>query len=143
MRAPITIANTHLHPPVITEPSVLVASTGTRVVEQGSGTGLQLMPNPAHSELIVRINDGPESGELRILALDGRVVRTTRMDGRMVVLNVGHLATGTYLLDWRAPGGVWVVERFVKDQKGDHAHRTTALHAIAVAERISMNTCHP
>jgi len=111
------IANIYFdfNPPVITEPRVLVATTGTGVVDPGTGMHLQLMPNPTDGLLIVRMRgDDLSSGMLRVCSMDGRVVMEQRMTGPEVRMDVHGLANGAYLLELLSDQGPRAVGRFVK-----------------------------
>lgn len=78
-------------------------------------SALALFPNPSDGLLNVEVGDGTFSqGQLRVLAMDGRVVQQQRMDGPRASLDVQHYATGTYLLELTAEGGGRQVQRFVK-----------------------------
>jgi uncharacterized repeat protein (TIGR01451 family) len=112
------IANIYFdfNPPVITEPSLLVATTGTGVLEQGSGARLLLMPNPTDGMLIIHMDDPNfTNGHVRVLATDGRVMLEQRMNGPHEVLDVQRLAAGAYTIELFDPGGGRIVERFIKE----------------------------
>jgi uncharacterized repeat protein (TIGR01451 family) len=111
------IANIYFdfNPPVITEPSVLVVTTGTGVVDPGTGMHLQLMPNPTDGLLIVRMSgDDIRPGMLRVRGMDGRVVMEQRMTGPEVRMDVQRLANGAYVLEMLNDNGPRSVARLVK-----------------------------
>jgi hypothetical protein len=111
------IANIYFdyNPPVITEPSVLVASTGTVVVEAGSGAHLQLMPNPTDGSVQVHvIGDAPSQSMLYVRGLDGRVHLAHRMPGALAVMDVSALAAGVYMVECHTNNGLRHVARLVK-----------------------------
>lgn len=95
--------------PVITEPSVLVAEFSTGIADIALPT-LQLSPNPATDQIILRgISDGSLSS-IHVLAIDGRFIKAPmRRAGSAVELNIRSFAPGTYLI--RTPEGQ---ARFVK-----------------------------
>jgi hypothetical protein len=96
------------NPPVITEPSVLVATTGMGVVENARDV-LHLAPNPAADVLFVRSTE--ILAGIQVTGIDGRVLPiATRMTGNGVELDVRTLAPGTYLI--RTNHGT---ARFVKE----------------------------
>ena len=111
------IANIHFdfNDPIITEPCVFTVTTATGQVEQDREAALILMPNPASTELMVRIDGDLVASTLKILALDGRVVHTMRMNGRNPVIDVSSLASGTYLIELATTDGSRMVERFNKE----------------------------
>ncbi len=96
------------NPPVITEPSVLVAEFSTGVAEV-SPSGLRLSPNPAVEVLTVYLPEGAPA-VLVLLTVDGRPLQVpiTRRDDALQ-LDVRSLAPGVYLL--RTETGM---ARFVK-----------------------------
>ena len=113
----INIANIYFdfNPPVITDPSVLVATTGTGMVEQGSGPQLLLLPNPTDGLLVVRmIGDDQRTGMVRLRSMDGRVVLEQRMPGSELRLDVQGLANGAYLAELQIQNEARAVARFVK-----------------------------
>ena len=112
-RLPITpgtvienIANIYFdyNPPVITEPSVLVAEFSTVVRELGEG-GVQLFPNPATNVLNIR-SMGMGLSEVMIIASDGRVAGRTRVQGAAIALDIGHLKAGVYTVEILTDGGL-------------------------------------
>ncbi|MBK8228276.1 MAG: hypothetical protein IPK70_14025 [Flavobacteriales bacterium] len=107
------IANIYFdfNPPVITEPSVLVAEFSTGVVEQ-KGSAIALAPVPASEELIVSSAD--VLCLVRILSADGREV--LRMNGRstQVRIDLGALPCGAYLLEAGLKNNTVARERFIK-----------------------------
>lgn len=103
------------NPPVITEPSVLVAefSTGIRASES---LPLLLSPNPTHHDLVVQLPLGSaENGLLHILAVDGRKVLEHRITGTRTVLDVETLPAGLYTVAFTSASGDRSVSRFVRE----------------------------
>ena len=102
------------NPPVITEPSVLVAEFSTWVDEANAAQpALHIFPNPANGTLMVEW-DGTQTGTIRILAMDGRVVHAQRGTGALVVLDVSQLQSGPYLIEAIDGSGTRRVSRFVR-----------------------------
>ncbi|HRH71210.1 MAG TPA: T9SS type A sorting domain-containing protein [Flavobacteriales bacterium] len=99
------------NPPVITEPSVLVAEFSTGVQER-SLDGIRLMPNPVNNEL--RINANGSIASLRIIAADGREVLARAVRAANSSIAVDRLQTGAYLLIATFADGSEVRERFIK-----------------------------
>lgn len=94
------IANIYFdyNPPVITEPSVLVAEFSTGV-DEAHASGFHVMPNPTDGILIVQLDDEARVGEwLQVMGIDGRTIRTTRITSDRVEMDVSDLAPGTYIL---------------------------------------------
>jgi len=94
----INIANIYFdfNPPVITEPSVLVAEFSTGVAER-EDRRLQLFPNPTQDAVTIA------AGKDRIVswalfASDARMVRHSRTVGDLVRVEIEDLAPGTYLV---------------------------------------------
>jgi uncharacterized repeat protein (TIGR01451 family) len=93
------IANIYfdLNPPVITEPSVLVAEFSTGVVEH-SRSGMFLSPNPATDVLNVVWPAGSDR-TYRVLSTDGRTVQLiARPTEQGLQLDTRTLAAGLYIL---------------------------------------------
>ncbi|MBX2980588.1 MAG: DUF11 domain-containing protein [Flavobacteriales bacterium] len=104
------IANIYFdfNPPVITEPSVLVATTGTGV-EDPAVHRLAVHPNPVTDHLQVRVQpDAPRVH--RVFAADGQEVHVTgTWSNDVFMLEVTQLSPGLYLI--QLGGGT---ARFVK-----------------------------
>jgi uncharacterized repeat protein (TIGR01451 family) len=111
------IANIYFdfNPPVITDPSVLVATMGTGVAEGLSTPRMQLMPNPTDGPLVVKV-DGLRvlPAVLRVRSMDGRVLMEQRMGATQLQLDVQHLAKGAYFLELTPEHGPGTAVRFVK-----------------------------
>ncbi len=94
------IANIYFdyNPPVITEPSVLVAefSTGVSGVPE-TAAALSVYPNPAKDAVTVRV-DSNALQRLVLTALDGRVVAEIQCIGTSASFDIGGLAAGSYTL---------------------------------------------
>ncbi|MBL7941115.1 MAG: T9SS type A sorting domain-containing protein, partial [Flavobacteriales bacterium] len=107
------IANIYFdfNPPVITEPSVLVAEFSTGVQEQWQDD-IRLMPNPVNDEL--RISAKSSIASLRIIAADGREVLTRSVRAANTSIAVDRLQAGAYLLVATFTDGNEVRERFIK-----------------------------
>ncbi len=104
------IANIYFdfNPPVITEPSVLVATTGTGLGERITNN-LALAPNPTNDVLYVHLPEGADRA-FRIIASDGRAIQlASRPTAQGLQLDTSALASGMYLL--RTSSGT---ARFVK-----------------------------
>jgi len=104
------IANIHFdfNPPVITEPSVLVADFSTSVQERPTHS-IEVYPDPAEDLLNVILGPGSDRA-CSLHSTDGRVVRVLgRSCARGLQLDVSGLAPGIYLL--RTAQGV---ARFMK-----------------------------
>ncbi len=102
------------NPPVITEPSVLVAEFSTTVGrgEPVEPRQLVLAPVPVNDELWITADGAME--DVVILAADGREVMRRSVHASNVVLDLFSLGAGTYfLVATRTDGGV-ARERFVK-----------------------------
>ncbi|MBK9148036.1 MAG: T9SS type A sorting domain-containing protein [Flavobacteriales bacterium] len=116
--APVTVIENiasiffDFNPPVITEPSVLVAEFSTRVQEEGQEE-LRVFPNPASDELTVMLSE-PANGHIRVMEMDGRVVTEQRMTGPSVTLDVSRLSTGAYMLEVLEGSGGRRLSRFVR-----------------------------
>ncbi len=95
-----TIENTaniyfDFNPPVITEPSVLVAEFSTGVSSIG-GSGLFIAPVPANDRVFVSSTGLME--EIIVLSADGRSVVRRKVRSATAELDVSTLAAGSYLL---------------------------------------------
>ncbi|MBK9418989.1 MAG: T9SS type A sorting domain-containing protein [Flavobacteriales bacterium] len=86
------------NPPVITEPSALVAefSTGVSGVPE-TAAALSVYPNPAKDAVTVRV-DSNALQRLVLTALDGRVVAEIQCIGTSASFDIGGLAAGSYTL---------------------------------------------
>jgi len=110
------IANIYFdfNPPVITEPSVLVAEFSTSVLE-GASPILQVRPNPSDGPVFIQLSgDGAMNGTVRLLAPDGRELFTQRMAGATLALDVAGLSSGIYLIEYTAMDGIRSISRFVR-----------------------------
>ena len=75
---------------------------------------LQLFPNPTHSELTIRWENGSAApGDLEIRALDGRLMLRHATAGTDAQLDVSSLPPGAYFVRWRIGGQVAQV-KFVR-----------------------------
>jgi uncharacterized repeat protein (TIGR01451 family) len=94
----INIANIYFdfNPPIITEPSVLVAEFSTAVEAGGTGQALQIFPNPTDHVLTILLPDAVQPYAVEVLTIDGRVVALHRVSGPAANMNVGELAAGPY-----------------------------------------------
>lgn len=113
----INVANIHFdfNAPVITAPSVFTVTTTTTAPEATMTPALQLMPNPARTDLLVRADMDLSGSTVRLLTPDGRVLRSLRVAERVPRVDVHALAAGTYLLELMSPLGDRFVERFHKE----------------------------
>jgi uncharacterized repeat protein (TIGR01451 family) len=112
------IANIYFdfNPPVITEPSVLVASTGTGGAEVVNEASIQLMPNPAWDQLHVMAVPGVLR-HLHVRSLDGRLVLEQAVASDRAMIDISALPAGAYLLECAVNNAVRPVQqRFIKLQ---------------------------
>ncbi|MBL7941111.1 MAG: T9SS type A sorting domain-containing protein [Flavobacteriales bacterium] len=101
------------NPPVITEPSVLVAEFSTGVQGQAQEQeAIRLMPNPVNDEL--RISANSSIASLRIIAADGREVIARSVRATNSIIAVDRLQAGAYLLIGTFTDGTEARERFIK-----------------------------
>jgi hypothetical protein len=94
------IANIYFdfNPPVITEPSLLVAEFSTGVQEQAQGQGqVHLLPNPVDEQLMVRAAEGMIE-DLRIFSLDGRTMFTGSVNTVVTTIATASFPEGVYIL---------------------------------------------
>ncbi|MBK8497762.1 MAG: hypothetical protein IPL52_02825 [Flavobacteriales bacterium] len=83
------------NPPVITEPSVLVAEFSTGVPQRAEAQ-VRLQPNPASD--ILGITSERMIDVIMILAMDGRSIAQQRLRSTTALLDVSALMSGTYIL---------------------------------------------
>ena len=83
------------NPPVITDPSVLVAefSTGYR---QAQGQQLRVWPSPAND--LLTLHADKEIATITLHAVDGRMLRSIAVRAADVRIDVSDLPSGQYLL---------------------------------------------
>ena len=109
------IANIYFdfNPPVITEPSMLVAefSTGMQGQPQEQEAML-LVPNPVSDEL--RISANSSIASLRVISADGREVLARSVRAANASITVDQLQAGAYLLIATFTNGTEARERFIK-----------------------------
>ena len=107
------IANIYFdfNPPVITEPSVLVAEFSTGASERANDV-IRLLPNPVDD--VLRISANGTISSLRMISADGRTVdlRSGRSANREITVDGLH--SGAYLLIVTFTDGTEVHERFIK-----------------------------
>jgi uncharacterized repeat protein (TIGR01451 family) len=108
------IANIYFdfNPPVITEPSVLVAEFSTGVLDV-STSSVRVHPNPASTSVRVVSSAQPLSS-IRILGTDGRVVRMVPAIGMNADLDVSTLGIGAYIIEAASADGSVHRTRFIK-----------------------------
>ncbi len=99
------------NPPVITEPSVLVAEFSTGVDGQEMSS-ISLAPMPASDELIV--SSGMSIGLVRVLSADGREVLHMNARSTRARIDLNGLRSGAYLLVAELENGTTARERFIK-----------------------------
>ncbi len=97
-----TIENTaniyfDFNPPVITEPSVLVAEFSTGV-DVALDAQVAISPNPTSDQVRVGMPDG-SIHRVRLFSMDGRLIMDEGGRGESVGLDVSELPPGTYLLE--------------------------------------------
>ncbi len=99
------------NPPVITEPSVLVAEFSTGMEEE-ERMAIRLAPVPASDELMVSSSATME--RIRVIGADGREV--LRMNARSTHgrIDLNALKSGAYLLEAELENGTTARERFIK-----------------------------
>ncbi|MEZ4756887.1 MAG: hypothetical protein R2817_08680 [Flavobacteriales bacterium] len=92
------IANIYFdfNPPIITDPSVLVAEFSTGVEETG-GADIRVYPNPNAGHMTVLSSAGPME-QLDLFASDGRLLRTFNPRNERMDLDLVELEPGHYLL---------------------------------------------
>ena len=100
------------NPPVITDPSVLVAEFSVGVSEQRASE-LFLFPNPVKDQLTLT-SDRQMVG-IKLLSVDGHMVHQGPATGTQHVLNLGQLSAGTYIVDVSLEDGVHLRSYFVKE----------------------------
>jgi hypothetical protein len=94
------IANIYFdfNPPVITEPSVLVAEFWTGIRPLNGAMDMNIFPNPVDQVLSITMSNAASPYALEVLTLDGRLVAAHRPSGPSFNLNVGDLASGSYCI---------------------------------------------
>jgi uncharacterized repeat protein (TIGR01451 family) len=107
------IANIYFdfNPPVITDPSVLVAEFSTGLEGQEAGS-ISLAPVPASDELIVASDMA--IGLVRVLSADGREVLRMNARSQRASIDLNGLKSGAYLLVAELENGITARERFIK-----------------------------
>ena len=105
-------ANIHFdfNPPVVTEPSVLVAEFSTGVAGYPVNT-IQVWPVPAKDRL--NISASSPISSLRVVASDGREVDIPYTRTTLSSLDVSGLQPGAYLLEVRYTEGTDSHQRFI------------------------------
>jgi len=109
------IANIYFdfNPPVITEPSVLVAEFSTGMQDQAQEEGrVRLQPNPVSDRITVTSSTAIEA--FTILAADGREVMSRSLRTSSTTFDVSGLRAGSYLFLATLNNGSLVRERFIK-----------------------------
>lgn len=96
--------------PIVTPPATFRVDVST-AVEHPAAAAFTVVPNPTRDRLLISGLTG--AATVRLLDLSGRLLRTLRVNAP-ALLDVGDLATGTYLLELRTPEAIGSV-RFVKE----------------------------
>ncbi|MFN8349847.1 MAG: T9SS type A sorting domain-containing protein [Flavobacteriales bacterium] len=99
------------NPPIITEPSVLVAEFSTGVGGR-QRSAITLSPVPASDRLTITGTDAIE--RVTLLSADGRVVLRANFRAMNGTLDLRRLSRGTYVLVAEMDDGTIMNERFVK-----------------------------
>jgi hypothetical protein len=110
------IANIYFdfNPPVITEPSVLVAESSTEVVEaETTNRGLRIYPNPANQQVWIQVLDD-SIAELELFSLDGRRVLQQAVWDRTITLDVSPFPAGAYMVRVRLSNGSFQHANLIK-----------------------------
>ncbi len=111
------IANIYFdfNPPVITEPSVLVAEFSTEVVHVPANTdrSVNLYPNPAGERVVVSVENGTVA-ELAVLAVDGRVLLVQRGGKSRMELDLGLIPTGIFVVQVHLVDGTMQILKLAK-----------------------------
>ncbi|MBL0044612.1 MAG: DUF11 domain-containing protein [Flavobacteriales bacterium] len=99
------------NPPVITEPSVLVAEMSTGQAEGPREVGMQLtlFPNPAQGSIM--ISAPLPMRAVQVFAADGRLLIEEQLSDRTAHLSVAALPTGNYAVAVRLDDGTLLRER--------------------------------
>ncbi|MBL7941110.1 MAG: hypothetical protein JNL43_17270 [Flavobacteriales bacterium] len=98
------------NPPVITEPSTLMAefSTAVRTMES---TGMLTLENGSTGLRVVMIGSGAAGATVRLLSMDGRLAASARATGNTVFFDHSSLVRGVYVIDWPVGDGRSVIAR--------------------------------
>ncbi len=99
------------NPPVITEPSVLVAEFSTGVAEADEPR-LLVSPVPASDQL--NVSSSHEIRSVRVVAADGREVDQRSIQATSGAIDVSMLRAGAYLLSATMSDGSIVRKHFIK-----------------------------
>ena len=85
-------------------------SVGTSVQVQDPRPALHVHPNPASDGFFVQVGDGHD-GRLDLLDAAGRMVWSSRVEGRSTWVETRSLGDGIYLLQWHSAGGGTTTQR--------------------------------
>jgi hypothetical protein len=93
---------------------VLAATVGMENLTPGS-QALQVLPNPANDQITLQWPAGIQAGQLELLSMDGRVVKSWSSTSVAVkrTVDVSDLSEGTYLVRMRSASNT-ISGRFVK-----------------------------
>ena len=97
--------------PVITAPAVFTVDQ-LMSVAVNEGNEFLFYPNPAEDQITVQV-DAP-GALLEIRSSDGRLVKAQRAEGKQVMLGIGDLASGLYVISVQGTSGRKMALRFVK-----------------------------
>jgi uncharacterized repeat protein (TIGR01451 family) len=101
------------NPPVITEPSVLVAemSTGQEQGQDQDQGHLALFPNPAQGSVMISAPSPMRA--VQVFAADGRLLLEQQLSDRTAHLSIAALPTGNYAVAVRLADGSLLRERVI------------------------------
>lgn len=107
------IANIYFdfNPPVITEPSVLVAEFSTSVAEVADES-FRVWPVPVGD--VLNISSSMSLQIVRLIAMDGREVRRMAINGTRATIDVSFLSAGAYMIEGSHRNGRTKPTRFIK-----------------------------
>lgn len=92
---------------------VLINSPFSTSVQTTTDFQMQLFPNPVEDILI--INGNEDIGEIRIFALNGKLLHEQKGKGEYLQIDLGDWSSGTYILKvMNAKGGMIKVQKIVK-----------------------------
>ncbi len=77
----------------------LIQSVDRFILGTPSMPDLEVYPNPARDQLVIKLPEGSDKSALKITGIDGRIVLKSTLKSGNNLINVSHLKSGIYILN--------------------------------------------
>ena len=87
------------NPPITTNTTTNVLEISVGLNEQNRESSFHIYPNPASKTVTIKVNESLSIFSIRILDMQGRVVRNSNQTGKNVSLDIATIQSGIYLIE--------------------------------------------